>query len=256
MKKLLLALPFLLFGPSANAESDQSAAIAQLTSKITQMEEENRRLNGRIEELEHSLSQLRGEIAESKIKAAGVESATPPLPGTGGLRPLLGQPGVVTESSAADGSKVLKFNPYVTKVTTQETPRETPGNETAEAEFDDIFQSVASEDYKTAKPALKAFVLKHPGTSMAGEAYFWLGEMAWSEHDYNNAAINYLKGYTEAPKGEKASENILKMALTLKELGKKDEACKYIDRFSREFPDAHRDLRNKANTAKIELGCK
>ena len=65
-----------------------------------------------------------------------------------------------------------------------------------------------------------------------------------------------MKGYKEAPTGDKASENILKMALTLKELGKKDEACKYVARFETEFPDAHSDLKGKASAAKTELGCK
>jgi len=244
MKKLLLSLSLLFICASAQAQDEQ--AIARLTAKITVLEEENRRLNGKIEELEHSLAQLRGEMAESKLKAAAEQPST----GAGGMRPLLGQPG--SEASAADGSKVSRPNPYVTKITTEENT----DNAAAEAEFDEIFQSVAAEDYKTAKPLLKAFVLKHPGTSLAGEAYFWLGEIAWSEHDFNTAAINYLKGYKEAPRGEKAPENILKMALTLKELGKNDEACKYIERFTAEFPEAHRDLRNKANSAKIELGCK
>ena len=245
MKKLLFILILVSLSTLAHAQDDPGAA-ARLTAKITVLEEENRRLNGRIEELEHNLAQMR-----VQAEAQAAKPATPE-PVVTGVRPLMGQAELGGETSAADGSKVSRPNPYVMRV----NPEENVTSVTAEAELDDIFQSVEAEDYKTAKPALKAFVQKYPGTSASGEAYFWLGEIAWSERDYNTAAINYLKGYKEAPRGEKAPENILKMALTLKELRKNEEACKYIERFIAEFPDAHRDLRNKANSAKIELGCK
>jgi len=242
MKKLFLAISVLFIATAAQAleQNDPSIAIATLTAKVNNLEEENRRLVGKVDELQHSIELARKDIAavqaEPKIV---VTSPTEPI--------VLGQPG--SRTNTADGSTISKPSPYVTKVN---SASETGLND----EFDEIFKSVVAEDYKTARPGLKGFVEKHPGTSQAGEAYFWLGEIAWSERDFNTAAINYLKGYKEAPTGEKASENILKMALTLKELGKKDEACKYLSRFNSEFPDAHSDLKNKAGTAKIDMGCK
>lgn len=238
MKKYLLPLSVLMISTAAIAaeQSDPSIAIATLTARVNNLEEENRRLTGKVDELQHSVEQARKDLAVAAAEAKAAPSSEPVI---------MGQPG---KSNAADGSAVTKSSPYVTKVA--------PASDGVDNEFDEVFKSVVAEDYKTARPALKAFVTKHPGTSQAGEAYFWLGEIAWSERDFNTAAINYLKGYKEAPTGEKAPENILKMSLTLKELGKKEEACKYVERFETEFPDAHTDLKGKAASAKTSLACK
>ena len=249
MKKLILAISFLLVSASAQAadpQSDPSIAIAGMAAKLNNLEEENRKLNGKVDELQHQVDQLQAAAA-----SAPAIQAAPPSPNQS---IIIGQPPALPSAtiSTADGSKITKPNAYVTKITPADDEQDGAIND----EFDEVFKSVVAEDYKTAKPGLKDFIAKHPGTSLAGEAYFWLGEIAWSEHDFNTAAINYLKGYKEAPTGDKASENILKMALTLKELGKKDEACKYIDRFNTEFPSAHSDLKTKAANAKTELGCK
>lgn len=260
MKKFVAAISLSLLSTAAMAASeDPSIAIAQLNARISNLEEVNRRLAGKIDELQHEIDQQNA--AQAVAPQAQPVAAAP--------TPVLGQTPNPLSLNAADGSTVTKPNPYVTKVAPPvaqpaPAPEIAPAaiqpasdkEEAEEDEFDKIFKSVAAEDYKTAKPALKAFIEKYPNTDLAGEAYFWLGEISWSQRNFNDAAINYLKGYKEAPTGEKAPENILKMALTLKELKKNTEACKYISRFETEFPNAHEDLKAKAASAKVDIGCK
>ena len=236
MKKLLL-ISF-LFVSSAHAEDVNPAVIANISARMTALEEQNRQLTGRIEELEYQSKQI-----EAKLEAAATAPAPVPEP--------------IAESTPAPTSE----NPYVTKVgdenpTYVTKPEPEEPNLMMENDFDNAFTYVASEDYAKAKPALTEFIKKYPQTDLAGEAYFWMGEVAWSQKDYTNAALNYLKGYKEAPTGGKASENILKMALTLNQLGKKDEACKYVQRFETEFPDSHPSLKAKSSQAKTSIGCK
>lgn len=234
MKKLLIASAITLISFAANAE-DQSTAIASMSARLTQLEETNRQLTGKVEELEHRLNQV------SDIAVKAQEQA-------------VNTPAEITGTTAVDGSAVSRPNEYVTKIAP--TPEVAAASSAAEREFDAAFLNIAKEDYPAAKSQFKSFTEKYPGTSLAGESYFWIGEIAWTERDFNTAAINYLKGYKESPTGEKAAENILKLALTLKELGKKDEACKNIARFQQEFPAAHANLQDKAINAKIDLGCK
>ncbi len=237
MKKTFFLIALLLPSFSYSAEGN---ATAELSARVTSLEEYNRQLTGRIEELEYQLKQ-----AESRLNQ--VENTQRNL----------------AEASKFQPDAAETANPYVTRVGDinpkyQKAPSQQPEPETnpaMEEEFDTAFTYIATEDYALAKPALNKFISKYPRTNLAGESYFWLGEIAWAEKDYNNAAINYLKGYKEHPAGDKAAENILKLALTLRELKKNDQACKNLQRFDTEFQDAHVSLQSKAKSARAELGC-
>jgi TolA-binding protein len=169
MKKLLLLAFF--FVSSANAEGINPAVIADISARMTALEEQNRQLTGRIEELEYYSKQL-----EAKLAAA-------PAP-----TPAIAEP-----------APVASDNPYVTIVgdenpidVTRPEPAAQP-NSNIEDDFDVAFSHIATEDYAKAVPALTEFIKKHPKTDLAGEAYFWLGEVAWSKKDYTNNYHGKLK---------------------------------------------------------------
>jgi TolA-binding protein len=72
----------------------------------------------------------------------------------------------------------------------------------------------------------------------------------------DKAAINYLKGYKQFPKGAKASDSLLKLALTLGELKKKTEACSMLSRLETEFPNRPATSIKRTKDAKVKFGCK
>lgn len=80
---------------------------------------------------------------------------------------------------------------------------------------------------------------------MISNAYFWYGECFFKQKDYNTAAVNYLKGYKESPKGAKSSDALLKLALSLGELKKTTEACNILDKLNKEFPGNNRTAASK-----------
>jgi tol-pal system protein YbgF len=207
---------------------------ADLYSKITQMEEQNRRLQGRIEELEHKLTKLDEKKPEQTKAAAKTE-----------VKIIEAKPSTKPEVKIQD------------VVPEQENlPRNPKLSDAPNDDFEAAFSLMSEGNIPQARKSFTTFAKKYPNSSLSGEAYYWLGEMAFDEKDYNNAAINYLKGYRDYPKGSKAPENIFKLAQTLKKLGRTDEACKNLGRFSTEFKDAHTNLRNQAEDYASELRCK
>ncbi|WP_235043245.1 tol-pal system protein YbgF [Rickettsia prowazekii] len=108
-----------------------------------------------------------------------------------------------------------------------------------------------------AKDKFKNFIQKYPNNSLISNAYFWYAECFFKQKDYNGAAINYLKCYKESPKGAKSSDGLLKLALSLGELKKMQEACNILAKLDKEFPINRTSVSKKmTEDAKIKFGCK
>ena len=83
-------------------------------------------------------------------------------------------------------------------------------------------------DYETAEFALKEFIDKNKDHDLAGSAQYWYGETFRIRQLYSDAATAYLDGYQNYPKSKKAPDNLLKLGITMVQLGEKDQGCKMI----------------------------
>ena len=83
-------------------------------------------------------------------------------------------------------------------------------------------------DYETAEFALKEFIQKNKDHDLAGSAQYWYGETFRIRQLYSDAASAYLDGYQNYPKSKKAPDNLLKLGITMVQLGEKDQGCKMI----------------------------
>ena len=83
-------------------------------------------------------------------------------------------------------------------------------------------------DYETAEFALKEFIEKNKDHDLAGNAQYWYGETFRIRQLYSDAATAYLDGYQNYPKSNKAPDNLLKLGITMVQLGEKDQGCKMI----------------------------
>ena len=63
---------------------------------------------------------------------------------------------------------------------------------------------------------------------MAGNAQYWYAETFRIRQLYTDAASAYLEGYQKYPKGRKAPINLLKLGVSMIQIGEKDQGCKMI----------------------------
>ena len=101
-------------------------------------------------------------------------------------------------------------------------------------------------DYETAEFALKEFIEKNKDHDLAGNAQFWYGETFRIRQLYSDAASAYLDGYQNYPKSKKAPDNLLKLGITMVQLGEKDQGCKMISGVKKEYPKASKSVLQKA----------
>ena len=111
-------------------------------------------------------------------------------------------------------------------------------------------------DYMTAERALREFVMTNPEHKMAGSAQYWYAETFRIRQLYTDAASAYLEGYQKYPKSEKAAINLLKLGVSLVQIGEKDQGCLMIIGVKKEYPGAKQSVLQKAKYEEKKFECK
>ncbi len=110
-------------------------------------------------------------------------------------------------------------------------------------------------DYTTAERALREFVIDNPEHSLAGNAQYWYAETFRIRQLYTDAASAYLEGYQKYPKSEKAAINLLKLGVSLVQIGEKNQGCLMIKGVKKEYPKAKQSVLQKAKYEEKKFDC-
>ncbi|WP_119460240.1 tol-pal system protein YbgF [Rhodospirillaceae bacterium SYSU D60014] len=129
------------------------------------------------------------------------------------------------------------------------------GGGTPEEQYDYAFGLLRQANYAEAESALRGFIERHPNHELAGNAQYWLGETYYVRGDYTQAAVAFAEGYQQYPEGSKAADNLLKLGMSLAEIGQTDDACRAFLELSRQFPDAPSNLKERATREGQRNGC-
>ena len=130
-------------------------------------------------------------------------------------------------------------------------PKESPEKQ---YEFATSFLKVG--DYSTAERAFREFVTTNPEHNLAGNAQYWYAETFRIRQLYTDAASAYLEGYQKYPKGEKAPVNLLKLGVSMVQIGEKDQGCKMINGVEKQYPNANQSVIQKAKYESKKFECK
>ena len=82
--------------------------------------------------------------------------------------------------------------------------------------------------------------------NLTSNAYYWLGETYYVQKKFQLAAISFARGFQNFPKGNKAIDQLFKLALTFMNLGKNEDACAAFSKLESEFPDAPKRISNRS----------
>ena len=110
-------------------------------------------------------------------------------------------------------------------------------------------------DYPTAERAFREFVLTNPNHNLAGNAQYWYAETFRIRQLYTDAASAYLEGYQKYPQGEKAPINLLKLGVSMVQIGEKDQGCKMINGVEKQYPKANQSVIQKAKYESQKFEC-
>ena len=129
-------------------------------------------------------------------------------------------------------------------------------DETPEKQYEFASSFLKIGDYNTAERAFLEFIQLNPDHNLAGNAQYWYAETFRIRQLYTDAAEAYLEGYQKYPKSSKAPINLLKLGVSLVQIGEKDQGCLMISGVKEQYPKANQSVLQKAKYEEKKFRCK
>ena len=234
--------------------------------KLNEIENQFRELTNKFEEVNFKLDKLSSRVtkiqSDTQLRFSDIENSSPTnkktkknLPGSSKAKDFGANPGY-SVSSLPEKQEINSIETAQTVITEEFEKKESllpnkPPNE--QYEFAVSFMKIG--DYETAEFALKEFIDKNKDHNLAGNAQYWYGETFRIRQLYSDAATAYLDGYQNYPKSNKAPDNLLKLGITMVQLGEKDQGCKMISGVKKEYPKASKSVLQKAQYEQKKFKC-
>jgi tol-pal system protein YbgF len=95
------------------------------------------------------------------------------------------------------------------------------------------------------------YIKFYPNTDLAGNAYFYLGEIQFRQANYQQAAQSYDQVLQNFPSGSKAASAQLKKGFALIELGKQDDGVAELRHVIQRYPHAPEALQARDRLRKL-----
>ena len=152
-----------------------------------------------------------------------------------------------TQSIESTGAVVTETFESEEKLLPDESPEK-------QYEFATSFLKVG--DYNTAERAFREFVNVNSDHDLAGSAQYWYAETFRIRQLYTDAATAYLEGYQKYPTSDKAPINLLKLGVSLVQIGEKDQGCLMILGVKKQYPEANQSVLQKAKYEEKKYQCK
>ena len=127
---------------------------------------------------------------------------------------------------------------------------------TAQEQYEFATSFLKVGDYNNAEKAFQEFVEKHPDNELSGSAQYWYAETFRIRQLYTDAASAYLEGYQKYPESEKAPINLLKLGVSLVQIGEKDQGCSMIAGVRQQYPEATPSVLQKVKYEEKKFECK
>tara|TARA_B100000963_G_scaffold346619_1_gene352038 strand:+ start:4288 stop:5241 length:954 start_codon:yes stop_codon:yes gene_type:complete len=226
----------------------------ELTNKFEEVNFKLDKLSSRVTKIQ-SDNQLRFSDLENSNEGTKSKKAKNKLPGSSQPADFGANPGY-SVSNLPNKQETTSVESAQTVITEEPEKRESllPDKAPKEQyEFAVSFMKIG--DYETAEFALKEFIEKNKDHDLAGNAQYWYGETFRIRQLYSDAATAYLDGYQNYPKSKKAPDNLLKLGITMVQLGEKDQGCKMILALKKEYPKASKSVLQKAQYEQKKFKC-
>ena len=233
--------------------------------KLNEIEDQFRELTNKFEEVNFKLDKLSSRVtkiqSDTQLRFSDIESSETSLkkqknlPGTSKPQDFGANPGY-SVSGLPKEQETKSIESAQTVITEEADKKESllPDKPPKEQyEFAVSFMKVG--DYETAEFALKEFIEKNKDHDLAGNAQYWYGETFRIRQLYSDAATAYLDGYQNYPKSDKAPDNLLKLGITMVQLGEKEQGCTMIIGIKKQYPKASKSVLQKAQYEQKKFNC-
>ena len=221
----------------------------KLSNRLSKVQADNQL---RFQEIENSLSS--GEV-NKKITSKPKKKLKKNLPGSSQPQDLgsISYEDTKTNKTSQQIQSVETTSSILTE--TFEAEQNILPNDSPEKQYEFATSFLKVGDYSTAERAFREFVIANSDHKLAGNAQYWYAETFRIRQLYTDAATAYLEGYQKYPKGEKAPINLLKLGVSMVQIGEKEQGCKMIKGVEKQYPKANQSVLQKAKYESKKFEC-
>ena len=262
---------------SSSVDSNSEDVLTRHLLKLSEIENQFQELTNKFEEINFKLDKLSNRLsksqADNQLRFQQLENNTvslntnqnsvekikkedPVLPGASQPQDLgsISYKDTQTKQENQEIQSVETTNTVVTETFVSEERILPEGTASEQYEFATSFLKVG--DYNMAERAFREFVQRNPEHDLAGNAQYWYAETFRIRQLFTDAASAYLEGYQKYPKSQKAPINLLKLGVSLVQIGEKDQGCLMISGVKKEYPKANQSVLQKAKYEEKKFECK
>ena len=255
---------------SNNLDQNSEDVLTRHLLKLTEIENQFQELTNKFEEISFKLDKLSNRLskvqADNQLRFQELESGNiissnennelKLLPGSSQPQDLgsISYKDTETKSLTQQTQSIESTGTIVTENFMSEEKLLPDTSPKKQFEFALSFMQVG--DYNTSERAFREFVDTNPEHKLAGNAQYWYAETFRIRQLYTDAASAYLEGYQKYPKSDKAPINLLKLGVSLVQIGEKDQGCLMIVGVKKEYPEANQSVLQKAKYEEKKFECK
>ncbi len=220
----------------AYAPSPQSSGgndlVAQLLTRVDALEEQMRKLRGRIDETQNQV-QRQGADLNKRIDDMAFQ---------------------INPNGSAGAAPSAGPVPYAPPAAPPPPPA-APVRRTPEMTLQEGNAALARRDYASAEAAARE-VLSNRTSPRAYDAQLLLAQSLSGQKQYAQAAIAYDDAYNRSRKGARAQDALLGLASSLSAINEKKASCDTLNRLRTDFPQLRPDIREGMAVTSQKAGCR
>ncbi len=119
-------------------------------------------------------------------------------------------------------------------------------------DYDAAFALFKANKQQASITAFQNFLKKYPGSTLAPDAYFWMGGAYYALKDSKNAINSYLTSASKYPKSPKAPHALMGAAICYQDVNDTASAKKTLQQLIKNYPDSELVPRAKKRLAKLK----
>ena len=259
-------------------DSNTEDVLTRHLLKLSEVEDQFRQLTNKFEEINFKLDKLSSRLskiqADNQVRFQDIETVLTSGEGVTQLtsKPEIEENNILPGSSQPQDLGSISYKDTETSETSQKIQsvdttasivtepfqseeKILPQDLTNEKQYEFATSFLKVGDYSTAERAFREFVISNPNHELAGSAQYWYAETFRIRQLYTDAASAYLEGYQKYPKAKKAPINLLKLGVSMVQIGEKDQGCKMINGVELQYPDADQSVIQKAKYESKKFEC-
>jgi len=211
-----------------DVQANSGARLDTMSTQVQGLSDNLEEIKSRLGKLNQQLVDLQNAVQSIDAKIPG--TTTTPAAGAGAAMPT-------PTAGAAQPAATPTLPP--------------PGAPSADTLYSNGLRDITSGKYELASSEFQDYLKYYGTTDLASNAQFYLGEIAYSQKNYNQAVTEYDKVLNNYPKSFKLAPAQLKKGLALIELGQKSAGIRELREVARRYPGTEEDRRARAKLKEL-----